>query len=603
MRTSRIRQKSLQHRITVVVNPNKCHCEYVALLLLIGQSCLAIMLAWYHAPLPDEAAHWTAGIYALRTGRFDFYRVNPPLIRILASLPTTSLGLITDFTDHQTRTEHPEERYEWSDSIRFMRENADQARLAFFLGRLTVLPWLFMGGVLVWKWSEELYGKHAALFSVGLWSASPTVLTWGATLLPDLPATVAGFAAMYAFRHWVKHPGWDAVVIAGTVLGISQLTKMTLVVLFAVWPLLWITMLFSTRGNRHHAKEAIQLCLAFVIAIVIINMGYCYSGTGTPFGSITFVSHLFSGDESVLKGGDGGNRLASGIIGNLPMFLPTDYALGIDLQKLDFERGLPSYLCGEWSTTGWWYYYLVCCVVKVPLGTWIAFLMSCGSSAVNAVVRGRCSGSGKLVFDELLLAVPALMIVVLVSSQSGVNRHFRYVLPAFPFIGVLVSRCVLVTGKQWRLFIVGAILWNIGELCVVFPHTMSYFNELAGGPSNGRYFLLDSNLDRGQDLWGLAEWCERHPEASPLHVALQGSYGEDLLISHLFHAGHRVVAFRIIDMDKEKQFSKQSSAISSGWYAISVHRMHEMHSPFAKFRDMRRVASVGYSFDIFNIPD
>ena len=32
---------------------------------------------------------------------------------------------------------------------------------------------------------------------------------------------------------------------------------------------------------------------------------------------------------------------------------------------------------------------------------------------------------------------------------------------------------------------------------------MSYFNELVGGPRNGRYYLINSNIDWGQDLFFL----------------------------------------------------------------------------------------------------
>ena len=44
------------------------------------------------------------------------------------------------------------------------------------------------------------------------------------------------------------------------------------------------------------------------------------------------------------------------------------------------------------------------------------------------------------------------------------------------------------------------------------PHYLSYFNELTGGPSNGYLFLADSNLDWGQDLKGLKQYIDQHPQ-------------------------------------------------------------------------------------------
>lgn len=41
---------------------------------------------------------------------------------------------------------------------------------------------------------------------------------------------------------------------------------------------------------------------------------------------------------------------------------------------------------------------------------------------------------------------------------------------------------------------------SIGSALATYPHTLSYFNELAGGPLNGPAHLLDANVDWGQDL-------------------------------------------------------------------------------------------------------
>jgi hypothetical protein len=63
------------------------------------------------------------------------------------------------------------------------------------------------------------------------------------------------------------------------------------------------------------------------------------------------------------------------------------------------------------------------------------------------------------------------------------------------------------------------LLWSIASSLGVYPHSLSYFNELVGGPANGHAHLLDSNIDWGQDLLLLKEWLDAHPEASPLGLA------------------------------------------------------------------------------------
>lgn len=51
--------------------------------------------------------------------------------------------------------------------------------------------------------------------------------------------------------------------------------------------------------------------------------------------------------------------------------------------------------------------------------------------------------------------------------------------------------------------------WILGSSLWFYPHSLSYFNELVGGPANGPRHLLGSNVDWGQDLRYLAERCKR----------------------------------------------------------------------------------------------
>ena len=50
----------------------------------------------------------------------------------------------------------------------------------------------------------------------------------------------------------------------------------------------------------------------------------------------------------------------------------------------------------------------------------------------------------------------------------------------------------------------------IAPTILVFPHYLSYFNIVAGGPNEGHRWLNDSNLDWGQDLPGLKEYMEKN---------------------------------------------------------------------------------------------
>ena len=53
------------------------------------------------------------------------------------------------------------------------------------------------------------------------------------------------------------------------------------------------------------------------------------------------------------------------------------------------------------------------------------------------------------------------------------------------------------------------MLWLALEVILVFPHYLSYFNEIAGATANGYKYAVDSNYDWGQDLKRLIRYVEK----------------------------------------------------------------------------------------------
>ena len=83
----------------------------------------------------------------------------------------------------------------------------------------------------------------------------------------------------------------------------------------------------------------------------------------------------------------------------------------------------------------------------------------------------------------------------------------RDVLPIFPFAFVWMSKAARAFERKvrWTAVLVGgAAAWAVASSLWVYPHSLSYFNEAAGGPAGGHNHLVDSNIDWGQDLLFLA---------------------------------------------------------------------------------------------------
>jgi 4-amino-4-deoxy-L-arabinose transferase-like glycosyltransferase len=586
----------------------------VAALLLINAGLVLYSLRHNFACI-DEVAHLAAGVAQWETGDFAPYRVNPPLVRMLATLPVTAAKPVTDYSDLR---DFPGDRAEWELGHEFMKANATRYFDLLCLARLAGVAWSMLGGLLVFCWACELYGTGGGILALLLWCFSPNILAFAQLIVPDVPATVAGLAATYSFWRYLRAPSWERAFLAGLLLGLAQLTKYTLLIFYGVWPLLGLLWLVGPKGTQLRrvgwCKLAVQGLLVVLLSIYVINSGYAFKGTFKRLGDYPFVSRLFGGvpPEGFYRYESGlyGNRFRDTWMEHLMVPLPEDFLRGIDVQRVDFEKGLNSYLAGEWrheGEGGWWYYYLYALVVKVPLGTW-------GLVLANLVLTIGCSRFRAAWCDEVVLALPAAAILALVSSQTGFNHHMRYVLPMFPFVMVSAGKLAyFIRAVCWpaALVILALLGWALGSCLLIYPHTMSYFNELAGGPENGAAHLVDSNIDWGQDLLYLKDWLEQHPECRPLHLAYFGLVDPRILGINFTLPPPGPTAFHSTD-----DLIEDPMGPMPGWHAASVNFVYglEYNAPdgqggvhhnnlrtFEYFQSFTPVARAGYSILIYHI--
>lgn len=599
--------------------PRCARFALTAAVVAVLSASLAAVASYKNSPSSDEASHLAAGVFSWQRGSFSLYPVNPPLVRAVAALPVTLHSATTDWNDWEPEDSKrvPESRPEWSVGIGFVRGNLGFAQWYFAVARWACLPFALLGAYCVWQWARDLYGNWAGLGAIALWMLSPNMLAWSATICPDAAAAALGVAAGYLFWRWLREPNWGNAVAAGVSLGLAQLAKLTWVVLFALWPLVWFLWRLTGPKNLPSVRgmgQGAQLATALAIAVLTLNLGYAFEGSLTRLGEFTFVSRTLAGDDSLAEGGRGGNRFGETWLGLLPVSLPYNYLRGMDLQKYDFERGLPSYLCGRWRDCGWWHYYLACAALKVPVGTWcLGFLAatlsawalfkrpserSAAASVTEAATRRDDSWR-----DEMVLLLPAAVLFVFVSSQTGFSRHFRYVLPAFPFLFIWISKIAPVAIRHPRTLgalAVGLLTWSVSSSMWIYPHSMSYFNELAGGPQNGDKYLLDSNLDWGQDVFYLKRWWEQHPEATPLNTLFTNSYGADLLGTPDWAEWNaRGEAAEAAGSASGEE--RWAGAPFPGWYAVSVRRIHDADGDYLYFLRLQPVAMAGYGFRIYHI--
>ena len=506
------------------------------------------------SPTVDETWHLEAAISHWQTSGFDAYPVNPPLVRTLSAVP---LLVGAETLDWGT------ERSLWHMS----------------LARWACIPLSLLGALICFFWARDLFGGWAGVLALALWCFCPNILGYASLITPDIGAAALAVAASYAFWHWLKSPHWEMALLAGTALGLAQLSKMTNLILFGLWPLLWGLWGIGNPA-RKWAWDAGKLAGILLLALLVLNAGYGFEGSFKPLKNYAFVSETFGGKANR----EVGNRFADAWLGSLPMPVPENYLRGMDEQRSHFEQGRLSYLRGEYRNEGWWYYYIYALLVKVPLGTWLLGLLAVFFTLWFGVSAGWR--------NEIMLLAPLVGDLAFVSAQTGFNHHLRYVMAVFPFAFIWIARLASPAFTQYRAVVVLTLLFlgaSIYSSMRIYPHSLSYFNELAGGPLNGPKHLLDSNIDWGQDLLFLKKWLDEHPEAKPIEIAYFGSVDPCEIFPQHF-----------------KQ--PESDLPRPGWYAVSVNyiygyalRAREPNPRYMWFQRLEPVAYAGYSIYIYRL--
>jgi len=436
----------------------------------------------------DEIWHLPVGVLNWE-GDFAADRLNPPLSRLWAAIPLKLKGV--DVTAGSDGSET---------GILFVREH-DAFQSWYFAGRAMHLAWGLGCGLLLYYWMLKLTDRATALLALTVWLAFPEILAHSTLVTPDMPATFGFLLTSFTLWRWLEGATWRRSLVVGLSLGMLQAMKFTGLVFY---PVIAIAVIYrALRKPKREGETTARAALAQGVAMVAVSLfvlagSYGFQGMFHSLASLGLHSQMLIG-----------LRDASGLLGNFPLPLPADYVLGIDQQRSVMEGKHPLYLDGVWQLQGFPQYYVMALLYKLP--HLFQMLIALG---LFVLYRNR----DRWRFDRFLaIWLPALVLFG-IASASNMQLGMRYVLPiAIPL--------AMSAGWAVRLFANATPLarWGcavvVGLLAVVslrhHPQHLPYFNELAGGPTGGRYHLLDSNLDWGQDLWRVRDYIARHPQEDP----------------------------------------------------------------------------------------
>ena len=189
-----------------------------------------------------------------------------------------------------------------------------------------------------------------------------------------------------------------------------------------------------------------------------------------------------------------------------------------------------------------------------------------------------------------------LMIVFSIKTQA---IGLRYILPVYPLMFVLIFG---LAERGWhrgrRGLLLGALLvWYVVSSVAIHPHYLAYFNEVAGGPSGGHRYLVDSNLDWGQDLKGLKRFMQEQ-DIEKIHLSY---FGTD--VPSRYSIAYEWLPIAVLDNPNPEQ---QIPNRATGWIAISVTNLQGTYfanqNLFQYLRQYEPVARIGHSIHVCHLP-
>jgi hypothetical protein len=457
----------------------------------------------------DEPMHLTAGYVALVDHDFRVDPTHPPFMREWAALP---LRLVPPMKADTTEIDQTAVRgwfsrgYDFARRFLYVDNDADHL---LYLARFMVVLCGCVLGVLLFAWAYEWLGFTAATLALAFFTFEPNLAAHSALVTTDFGMACFIFGAVYFL--WRLSRRFTPANLAGLAafVALAAITKFSVVLLVPIFlPLFAIAAVKRTALTPRRLATTAAVLAAATITAVWAAYGFRYLPSATPGWVITM--NDIAGTDNV--------PVLTAVIGWIDRYhlVPNAYAMGFLSSQASVQQ-LPAFMAGTIKVGGWWYYFPVAFLIKTPL----ALLLLFAAGLVVLILRRATLGA----VTGLFLIVPA-SVYLLAAMASGINLGVRHILPIYPFVLLIATAGVQDLLRRRRAVartavVVCALFW-LGEFAHTYPHTLTFFNLLVGGPANGFKYLADSNLAWGGNLKLMKQWMDGQG-ISQINLAYFGS--------------------------------------------------------------------------------
>lgn len=473
----------------------------------------------------DELAHLPAGYSYLTQKDMRLNPEHPPLIKDLAALPLLFLKNIS--FPSQIKAWQQDINGQWEFGNYFLFKSGNPADKMIFLSRLPMILVLVILGFYVFKWAKEWGGNRVGLLALFFFCFSPTLLAHGRLVTTDIAAAAGIFIASYYFLKALQSLNKRQALIAGLAFGLAQLLKFTAILLIPLFG--FIALVFFVLKLKLVEKKSkflldcfLVLLIVFVVGFALVWLVYLYHVWNYPVAKQVEATHFLLASHPIKFLRPLLIRMAQ-----IPVLRAFgQYLLGLFMV---FERaafGHTTYFSGEVSAAGWKIYFPTVYLIKETLAFHLLTLLALLYAAYKIKepfwkkpFKGGVDWLQGHLAEFLIFCFIGLYW--LASLTSDLNIGVRHLIPTFPFVILLVAKGIdiwlkgehlLIKNKKWPLYLILGLLisWQVYAVISIYPHFLSYFNEIVGGPSKGYIYVVDSNLDWGQDLKRLKQWVDEN---------------------------------------------------------------------------------------------
>jgi hypothetical protein len=484
-----------RHGVPVTVRRLQIACVLVLFALIFS------LLQWFSyrqkSATWDEPIHLAAGYAALAKGDYRFESTHPPFMRMWAALPLLFMDdvrLDTTVIDRTPPRAWHSGGTAFTHATKFLYIDNDANRLLTAARFMIVLCGIGLG-VLIFAWAYEWFGLVAATFATAFYTISPTVLANTSLVTTDAGITCFIFGTVYLL--WRTTQRYSVANVAGFI-GFFMLAIVTKFSGLILGPLIVVLLAVAAAARtcitwRRAATLVPALAAAAVLAVWAVY-GFRYEPSGSTGWVVSLETAPLAQTVPELA------RLTAWI--DRHQLLPNMFTEGFLMFAQSMIPVGEFFLFGDYSTSGWWYYFPAAFLIKTPVGSLV--LIAIG---VVACLRRRRE-LGRLNASFLFVPIATYLAAAMNNPfQIGI----RHILPIYPFLLVVTAAGVrmLVQTRPGRLALAAPVAMWVMTLANVYPHTLTFFNRLVGGPRHGSEYLADSNVDWGQGLPALKSWMTR----------------------------------------------------------------------------------------------